>query len=129
MNALLDGYYYTENRTEIDRLTRQKYLLNVGTVIVTTLSIGDAFLYVVYNNYHEYHDINKLTIYWTFSYLSYGIQLTCLILWGVALCRIERKTRQIDKLMPKKCMFIVHGTLLTVYFVFHLAVRLITEFA
>ena len=129
MNALLDKRIHNDNKDRLAQVTRHKRALHIGTAIAVVLSLADAALYDTYADLKYLHGDKRLWLYYSFRYLQWAFELICLGLWGVALWKIARKTRQTDNLMPNKRMFALHGTLLVLYFVFFIATILLSQFA
>lgn len=115
---LLDIEVLLNDPVKIAEVGRFKKRMRLSHIPVVLLIVALSVLV-----YFGWQDIKQQTASVNYCYIigSYGLLsmiVVLTILWGRSLIKLYRDTQASEKLLPKKSIFKVHGTLLVLYLVF-----------
>ena len=104
---------YLSDPDAILRVIRFKRIMTFTNVAVTLLILTISVLLYIGLKANFYAD----KLYFVANYLSLAFQVFCALAWGWTLYALYRGVKSSKKLLPNKNLFILHGSLLALYFV------------
>ena len=106
---LIDKNTYIKSAAELVKVDRFRCFLTTSNVIISVLILLisiTAYFGVILDK----HMLHLVTVY-----SSFVLQIGCLFAWAWILIRLYKDIEHSEKLLPNKRIFILHGSLLSVY--------------
>ena len=101
---MLDSRIYAGNQDIIMQRNRENFCLEVVNILNILISIGILVWYIWLSEYYSNFIYKIIT----------GLELLYLGAWSYALCSLFARFKATKTLLPRKWVFIIHATLLTV---------------
>jgi len=106
---LIDKNTYIRSAAELVSVDRFRCFLTTTNVIISILILLISIT-AYFGVKHDEHKLHLVTFY-----SSLFLQIGCLFAWAWILIRLYKDIEHSEKLLPNKRIFILHGSLLSVY--------------